>query len=106
MVNTNDAGRPAGTPGNAPVPSGRRRFPLLAFIIFLVVIIVGVIVWRQVTQSNAAKTQGASIRGGGGGPVPVIVGTVEQKDVSVYLDGIGTVQAFNAVTIRSRVDGQ
>jgi len=40
------------------------------------------------------------------GPVPIVAGTVSQKDVPLYLDGLGTVQAFNTVTIRPRVDGQ
>jgi len=39
-------------------------------------------------------------------PVPIVPGTVEEKDVPIYLDGLGTVQAFNTVTIHSRVDGQ
>src|SRR4029077_6244010 len=38
--------------------------------------------------------------------VPVTAGTVEAKDVPVILNGIGSVQAYNTVTIRSRVDGQ
>lgn len=38
--------------------------------------------------------------------VPVLAAKVAQKDVPVYLDGLGTVQAFNTVTIRVRVDGQ
>ena len=38
--------------------------------------------------------------------VPVTAGTVEAKDVPVLLNGIGTVQAYNMVTIKSRVDGQ
>jgi multidrug efflux system membrane fusion protein len=42
----------------------------------------------------------------GGGPVPVVAGKVEQKDVPIYLDGLGTVQAFNTVAIHTRVDGQ
>src|SRR5947208_16346108 len=43
----------------------------------------------------------------GSGPgVPVTVGTVAAADVPVFLNGIGTVQAFNMVTIKSRVDGQ
>jgi multidrug efflux system membrane fusion protein len=37
--------------------------------------------------------------------VPVVAGNVEQKDVPIYLDGLGTVQAFNTVTVHSRVDG-
>lgn len=40
------------------------------------------------------------------GAIPVVVGVVEQKDVPVYLDGLGNVQAFNTVTVRARVDGQ
>jgi len=39
-------------------------------------------------------------------PVPVLIGVVETGDVPIYLDGLGTVQAFNTVTLRSRVDGQ
>ncbi len=39
-------------------------------------------------------------------PVPVVAGRVAQKDVPIYLDGLGTVQAFNAVTIHARVDGE
>jgi multidrug efflux system membrane fusion protein len=53
-------------------------------------------------RSNAAgKTAGDLIPA-----VPVVAGRVEQKDVPIYLDGLGTVQAFNAVTVRVRVDGQ
>ena len=39
-------------------------------------------------------------------PIPVVVGTVSQGDVPLYLSGLGTVQAYNTVTIKSRVDGQ
>ena len=42
----------------------------------------------------------------GGGWVPVVAGKAEQKDVPIYLDGLGTVQAFNTVTVHTRVDGQ
>jgi membrane fusion protein, multidrug efflux system len=38
--------------------------------------------------------------------VPVVAGAVQSQDVPIYLTGIGTVQAFNTVTIRTRVDGQ
>jgi multidrug efflux system membrane fusion protein len=60
------------------------------------------------------KRNGANATGGPTGsrstamtnPVPVIAGTVEKKDVPIFLEGLGTVQAFNTVTVRSRVDGQ
>ena len=38
--------------------------------------------------------------------VPVTAGTVAAADVPVFLNALGTVQAYNMVTIRSRVDGQ
>jgi membrane fusion protein, multidrug efflux system len=38
--------------------------------------------------------------------VPVTAGTVAARDVPIFLNGIGTVQAYNSVAIKSRVDGQ
>lgn len=38
--------------------------------------------------------------------VPVTAGTAVAADVPVFVNGIGTVQAYNMVTIKSRVDGQ
>src|SRR5246127_4784721 len=38
--------------------------------------------------------------------VPVTAGTVAAQDVPVFLNGIGTVQAYNMVAIKSRGDGQ
>ncbi len=60
---------------------------------------------------HGAGGAGRGGRGGGGAggaepPVPVVAGAVEKRDVSIFLDGIGTVQAFNTVTVRARVDGE
>jgi membrane fusion protein, multidrug efflux system len=41
-----------------------------------------------------------------GQAIPVTAGTVAVEDVPVFLHGIGTVQAYNSVAIKSRVDGQ
>jgi multidrug efflux system membrane fusion protein len=38
--------------------------------------------------------------------VPVSAAEVQRMDVPVYLNGIGTVQAYNSVVVKSRVDGQ
>ncbi|SDS40127.1 efflux RND transporter periplasmic adaptor subunit [Bradyrhizobium canariense] len=38
--------------------------------------------------------------------VGVAIGTVEKTDFPVYLTGLGTVQGFNTVVVRTRVDGQ
>ena len=49
-------------------------------------------------------------RGGAGGAgnfvVPVVVATARSGDLPVYFNGLGTVTAFNTVTVHSRVDGQ
>ena len=37
---------------------------------------------------------------------PVGVATVQQRDFPVYLTGLGSVQAFNTVDLKSRIDGQ
>src|SRR5580692_11113477 len=38
--------------------------------------------------------------------IPVLAGTAQVQDVQLYLTGLGTVQAFNTVTVKARVDGQ
>jgi len=66
----------------------------------------------QSSQAGGAAGggQGGGRRGGGGpgGPmvVPVVVATAQKGDLPVYFNGLGTVTAFNTVTVRSRVDGQ
>lgn len=39
-------------------------------------------------------------------PVPVSTVVVAQRDVPIYLDGLGTVTAWKTVTVRSQVDGK
>jgi membrane fusion protein, multidrug efflux system len=66
-------------------------------------------------HSRGAQANGATANGGnsgenggqpGGAAVPVVVATAHRGDLPVYFDGLGTVTAFNTVTVRSRVDGQ
>ena len=38
--------------------------------------------------------------------VPVTVGKAVKRDLQTYLEALGTVQAYNTVTIRAQVDGQ
>ena len=53
----------------------------------------------QETAANGAQKAARSA-------VRVSVATVEQADFPVYATSLGTVQAFNTVLVRSRVDGQ
>ncbi len=52
---------------------------------------------RAATESAQQKPEEA---------VPATVATAETKDFPVYLYNLGNVQAWNTVTVRSRVDGQ
>ena len=38
--------------------------------------------------------------------VPVLVGTAEARDMPAFVRGLGTVQAFKTVAVKTRVDGQ
>lgn len=60
------------------------------------------------SNSNAAGGAGKGKGGAGGGTpvVPVVVATAQHGDLPVYFTGLGTVTAFNTVTVHSRVDGQ
>ena len=43
----------------------------------------------------------------GGAPTPIVgVGSVGRADVPIYLDALGTIQAYNLVTVHAQVDGQ
>lgn len=80
---------------------------------------IGYAVQRKLTTPAAPPSAGA------GGPPPgppgappgpeggsrsavvaVQAGTVAREDVPIWFDGIGTIQAFNTVTVRARVDGE
>ncbi|HYY29884.1 MAG TPA: efflux RND transporter periplasmic adaptor subunit [Chthoniobacterales bacterium] len=56
-------------------------------------------------DASKAKASGQSQAGGPGGPVPVVAGAVQKRDVPIYLDGIGTVQAYNTVTVHPQISG-
>jgi len=56
--------------------------------------------------ASGAPAKGKGGFGAGGMVVPVVVATAQRGDLPVYFNGLGTVTAFNTVTVRSRVDGQ
>src|ERR1700751_1833622 len=43
---------------------------------------------------------------GGRPPAPVVVATVEQRDIPIQISAIGNVEAYQTVQIRSQVNGQ
>ncbi len=87
------------------------------WMLLLAGMVVGVWYFRgSRTPSEAANPSAPAAsgrgKGGSGGMgmgnfvVPVVVATAQRGDLPVYFNGLGTVTAFNTVTVRSRVDGQ
>jgi multidrug efflux system membrane fusion protein len=95
----------------AAAPSKSRWWP---WVLVLGVIVLGGWYYRSsrnASQAADAPAPGAASKGkggsGAGGPiVPVVVASAQRGDLPVYFNGLGTVTAFNTVTVRSRVDGQ
>ena len=100
------------------------------FFLLVAAAIGGAVAWQQGllpfvpggTTSDTSTGPGAGAGPGGGrgpggsrrfgstgpadGPTPVVVAAVAREDVPVVFDGIGTVQAFAAVTVRAQVEGR
>ncbi|SDR62789.1 membrane fusion protein, multidrug efflux system [Rhizobiales bacterium GAS113] len=65
--------------------------------------------WRYLANraADAAVEQQSSTRPAAGpAPIPVTIASVVSADFPVYLTGLGTVQPYTTVTVRSRVDGE
>jgi membrane fusion protein, multidrug efflux system len=63
--------------------------------------------WQRTYGPEAkAKAESAQKAAARRPPIPVNLTQVEKADFPVYLTGLGTVQGFNTVQVRTRVDGQ
>jgi membrane fusion protein, multidrug efflux system len=71
----------------------------------LVVVVAGAIFWfvrrPKTGTSPTAQQQQQQQR-----PIPVVTGAVQQRDLPIYLDGLGSVIAAKTVTVRTQVDGR
>jgi multidrug efflux system membrane fusion protein len=80
--------------------------PRLVLSVVLLLGVGGVLAWRFMPGRQAAPQAKASGGGGGGAKgIPVVTATVALRDMPLWLSGLGTVQAFNTVTVRPRVSG-
>ena len=81
---------------NEPQPSKKG-----ALWISLVVVALLVVGWRFMTRKPADAASHANAQ-----DIAVHAAEVSQGDVPIYLQGLGTVQAFYTVTVTARVDGE
>lgn len=67
--------------------------------------------WYYTTHADTAAATASGPTGRRRGapdaetPVPVLAARAQTQDVPIYLDGLGTVQAFNLVNVRAMIDG-
>jgi multidrug efflux system membrane fusion protein len=88
-------------------PSARRGFPVRIVIYLVVLILLGLIVWKiyqnqKQTAANSAS-QAAALQSR---PVPVQVAAAEQKPMPIFLTALGTVTPYMSVTVKARVSGE
>src|SRR5882724_3638527 len=57
-------------------------------------------------KDGAGKGGGKGGRGGAQMTIPVAVAKAEVRDLPVLLNGLGSVEAYNTVAVKSRLDGQ
>jgi multidrug efflux system membrane fusion protein len=83
-------------------PVRRYRGYLLASLAILIAVSGSYVGWQHRATANPAAITASSPSPA----IPVSVATAERRDVPIYLTGLGTVQAFNTVTVKTRVDGE
>lgn len=84
----------------------RNSWLRVLIIIVLVGSAIGFVVYRIVTNKPKEAGPGGRRGGGAGQIVPVAFDVATLKTMPISLQALGTVTAYNTVTLRSRVDGQ
>lgn len=77
-----------------------RPFILIGVLSICAIALIGFVGWLYMF-ADAGKRQAKSAA-----PVSVSIQTIQNSDFPVYLNGLGIVQPYDTVTVRSRVDGQ
>jgi membrane fusion protein, multidrug efflux system len=80
-----------------------RRFPAIPSLLLFSALLLIALSFAACGGSDA-KTRTA--HAGAGQPMPVSVATAKKEDMPVFLTGLGSVTAFNTVSVKTRVDGE
>ena len=84
-------------------PPKQKRTPWIWWILLL--LIIGGVAWRLTHVKKDGDSHGGAHGAGSTSPIPVTATAVTSEDFPVYLDGLGTVQAYNSVQVNARVSG-
>jgi len=85
----------------AVVPKKRRHW----FWWLILVVLLTLLVWRLSHLSASSSLSKGNGHDGASAPIPVTVKPVTTEDFPIYLDGLGTVQAYNSALVNARVSG-
>jgi multidrug efflux system membrane fusion protein len=107
-LNSTSSGVPRTETPRPPAPKdplrqdAPKRHRYWVWVMLLVLLVLGTVVYRMHTSSVAASKSKDST------PSAISVGVipVQKRDVPYYVTGLGSVTAFNTVTVHSRIDGQ
>lgn len=86
---------PGPAPGKEPKGHG------WVWVVLVLMVVIAAAAYRMRSHAEAGAKNA-----GGDQPISVGVTPVEKGDLPYYLTGLGSVTAFNTVTVRTRVDGQ
>src|SRR5271156_1233964 len=75
-------------------------------VLLVIAAVVGAAVWKIRSNTKAQDSLQLIMAAQSERPTPVQVSAVQQKTMPIYLTALGTVTAYNTVTVKSRVDGQ
>jgi multidrug efflux system membrane fusion protein len=88
-------------------PEGPKGSAARKWIVLLVILaVVGAAVWKIRQNGKEQDSVQMIMAAQADRPTPVQVAAVQQKTMPIFLTALGTVTAYNTVTIKSRVDGQ
>jgi multidrug efflux system membrane fusion protein len=101
------ATEPRGTGSSSMEPEKPKGSAARKWIVLLVIVAaVAGAVWKIRSNTKAQDSLQLIMAAQSERPTPVQVSAVQQKTMPIYLTALGTVTAYNTVTVKSRVDGQ
>jgi multidrug efflux system membrane fusion protein len=96
--------------GRPPVaaPPASHRFPVtrVVLLVLLVAVVGGTALLLRARARASASAAAETVSAAANRVVPVLTAEVTQRDVPVWLDGLGNVSAFYTVTVKPQVDGR
>ena len=90
------------------MPLKKKRWWWIWLVVVCVAVAGGYLIFPRVTHgvTNSQGKKGVGADLPAARAIPIVAAVARKGDMPIYLNGLGSVTAFNTVTIRSRVDGE